>query len=87
MSSEGAGRLSARLAAIDLDLSGGDPEDAGVDERVAYYEARAEEGIAAMVRPGQDPDRRAFAEDLASEAMYRAMALRRREHEGRGRST
>jgi hypothetical protein len=79
MSGERAGRLSARLAAIDLDLSGGDPEDGGVDERVAYYEARADEGIAVMVRAGGDPERRAWAEDLASEAMYRAMALRRRE--------
>jgi hypothetical protein len=80
MSSERTSRLSARLGAIDRDLSGGDPQDDGVDERVAYYEARVEEGIAVMVRPGEDPDGRAFAEDLASEAMYRAMALRRRQH-------
>jgi hypothetical protein len=79
MTSERTSRLSARLGAIDLDLSGGDPQDDGVDARVAYYEARAEEGIAVMVRPGTDPDRRAFAEDLATEAMYRAMLLRRRE--------
>jgi hypothetical protein len=87
MSSERTSRLSARLGAIDLDLSGADPQDGGVDARVAYYEARAEEGIAVMVRPGEDPERRAWAEDLASEAMYRAMALRRREHSGRERNT
>jgi transcriptional/translational regulatory protein YebC/TACO1 len=80
VTSEQAGRLSARLSAIYADLSGGDPQDDGTAARVAYYEARANEGIAVMVDPGTDRDRRANAEDMATEAMYRAMLLRRREH-------
>jgi hypothetical protein len=79
MTSERAGRLSARLSAIYADLADGDPRDDGTDARVAYYEARANDGIAVMVDPHTDPDRRANAEDMASEAMYRAMLLRRRE--------
>jgi hypothetical protein len=68
------------LSAIYGDLAGGDPRDDGTDARVAYYEARVNEGIAVMVDPGTEPDRRANAEDMATEAMYRAMLLRRREH-------
>jgi hypothetical protein len=77
MSAEPARQLAARLTSIDRHLTDGDPQDAGVDERVAYYEARVDEGIAAMVNPGDDPQRRAWAADMASEALYRAMLLRR----------
>jgi hypothetical protein len=66
-----------RWSAIDDELGQGDPIGAGVDDRVAYYRTRANEAITAAGQAVDDPQRRAWAEDMATEALYRARALTR----------
>jgi hypothetical protein len=71
---------SERHRGIDRYLAEDDPYDEGAAARMAYYERCADEQIGVMTDLHNDTQQRGWAEDVASEAMYRAMRLR---HHGR----